>query len=464
MTIDRTRRRFLGSAGLAGAYAATSLYAPTLHAAMGRPKRAGAGYGPLAPVRDRNTGLALLELPAGFSYTTFGWAGEAMRTDEPIPSAQDGMAVVAQEGDVVTLIRNHERVTDTGAFGPKSIQWDPVAGGGTVTLRYDLRAGKLLSATPSLAGTLQNCAGGGTPWGTWLSCEEYVYEREKSLLDTVFRPLDRLTREHGYVFEVRPEGGPAEPLIACGQLRHEAAVVHPTTGDVYLTEDRDPMAGFYRMRAAKRGVLAAGGVLEMLKVEGRRDTRTGLAVGQRLECSWVRIDEPDRGHSPGSRDGLGVFMQGYEQGGAVFTRGEGAYATADAIYFTCTNGGDARCGQLFAYRPADATLELVYQSPGREVLDYPDNIAASPRGGLVICEDGERAEMLLQGLSAGGELFPFARNVTRLDGAPYGHVGDYSHAEWAGVCYSKDGSTLFANAYSPGYTVAITGPWKRGLI
>src|SRR5688500_10603164 len=113
--MNPTRRGVLG----AGAALASLLLAPQarLLAQAGAPPRAGDGYGPSKPVRDLNTGLNLLSLPAGFSYVTFGWNGEPMASDAPTPGSHDGMGVVGQVGDRVTLVRNHEIVSDRGAFG-----------------------------------------------------------------------------------------------------------------------------------------------------------------------------------------------------------------------------------------------------------------------------------------------------------------------------------------------------------
>ena len=136
---------------------------------------------------------------------------------------------------------------------------------------------------------------------------------------------------------------------------------------------------------------------------------------------------------------------------------------AAAVY--ATDGGDAKCGQVFAYYPASEELLVVYESTDPDVLDYPDNVVVSPRGGLVICEDsrGASSEHLF-GLTRTGALFQFARNDVLLDHGYRGFVGDFRNAEWAGVCFSPDGRWMFANVYNPGFSVAITGPWRDGLI
>lgn len=458
------RRRFLrhGAAlGVAG-LALSPLARMLAHA--GEPLGApfSAGYGRLKPVRDLTTGLPLLRLPEGFSYRSFGWAGEPLADGTPTPPAHDGMGMVRVRGDRLTLIRNHEVVRADGAFGPSACQYDARCGGGTVTLEFDAAKGEPGAAHASLSGTLQNCAGGATPWNSWLSCEEFVSRAGREA--PVKSGATVLEKDHGFVFEVPADGvSRAEPLLGLGQFRHEAASVHALSGHVFLTEDLEPAAGFYRFVPKKNGELHRGGRLQMLKALGSDDLRSGLRAGQRFKVEWVDIEQPEAGYED---DGgiRGVQKQGFAQGAARFTRLEGCIATTEEVFFTATNGGDAGCGQVFAYYPASAELMLVYESPDPETLDYPDNVVVSPRGGLLICQDSKGPSQHLYGLTRGGELFAFARNNVVLDGGWRGIAGDFRTAEWAGCCYSPDGRWLFANVYSPGFTVAITGPWRDGLL
>jgi uncharacterized protein len=457
---EPARRRFLqrgialGAAGLALSPLAELL----AFAGQSRDVEA-PGYGPLRPVRDLATGLPLLRLPKGFSYRSFGWTDQPLSDGTPTPPAHDGMGVLRVRGDVATLVRNHEVVRARGAFGPAGAHYDPACGGGTVTFDFDLVRGEPLAARPSLSGTMQNCGGGTTPWGTWLSCEEYVSAAGQP---SATRDGPRaLARDHGFVFEVPADGtSDAVPRAGLGQFRHEAATVHAASGVVYLTEDMEPLAGFYRFVPERRGDLARG-ELQMLKCPRRSDLRAGLRPGETMDVEWVPIEHPQRGWVDG--DVRGVQRQGLAQGAARFTRLEGCIATDDEVFFTATNGGDAACGQVFAYRPAQQQLVLVYESPAPETLDYPDNVVVSPRGGLVVCQDSKQASQHLYGLTRGGELFAFARNNVMLDGFR-GFAGDFRGAEWAGACFSPDGHWLFANIYRPGFTVAITGPWRDGLI
>jgi hypothetical protein len=413
-----------------------------------------AGYGPLLAVKDETTGVPLLQLPEGFRYLSFGWTGDAMEDGSTTPGAHDGMAAFAAGGRV-RLVRNHE-LTRGPAFLP-ALSYDPAAGGGTTTLDFDAAAGRWLGSRASLAGTMRNCAGGPTPWGSWLTCEETLADETSA---------EGYTKPHGYVFEVPADGkATCEPLGAMGRLVHEATAIDPATGIVYETEDAR-RAGLYRFVPASRGNLARGGRLEMLALAGRPafDTRTGQRSGAEYPVAWVSIDEPERAHEvPSAASGGGVRAQGEARGGAIFSRLEGAWAGADRIFFTATSGGDAEMGQVWELDPARNTLRLVFESPGADVLNMPDNCCVSPRGGLVLCEDGT-ANPCVHGLTRNGRIFRFARNNAVLAGERNGITGDFRGSELAGATFSPDGRWLFFNMQSPGLTVAITGPWGEGLL
>ena len=423
---------------------------------MSRSKRISDGYGPIAPVRDEATGLPLLELPTGFRYISFGWTGDLMDDGQRTPAAHDGMAAFAWAGRV-RLIRNHE-LTMGPAIGAPSLTYDVAAGGGTTTLDFDGSRGAWLGARASLGGTVRNCAGGPTPWGSWLTCEESVAEPGTN------QPFRQV---HGYIFEVPLDGSSTrEPLVAMGRFVHEAVAIDPATGIVYETEDAR-RAGFYRFLPKNRERLSDGGSLQMLAIAGRPrvDTRTAQRVGSTYTVTWVPIDQPDRAHVGGERPGSGggVFEQGWLRGGAAFARLEGAWFGGGKVYVTATSGGDAAMGQVWELDVATNSLRLVFESPGASVLNMPDNICVSPRRGLVLCEDATQ-NPCVRGLTVDGRLFTFARNNVVLAGQSRGMSGDFRAREFAGATYSPDGQWLFLNIQSPGMTLAITGPWSNGLL
>jgi secreted PhoX family phosphatase len=453
------RRSFLKSA--AAAAAAVPFHA-LLARAEGLPQAAAAralrtgGYGPLVDALDGATGLPLLKLPEGFRYVTFGWAGDVMVDGARTPGKHDGMGAFAAGPARVRLVRNHETDRGTPFCG---VAYDRGACGGTTTIEFDTETGRFISARASLSGTMRNCAGGPTPWGSWLTGEETT--------DSVGKP-------HGYVFEV-PADGVADPtpIRAMGRFSHEAVAVDPATGYLYQTEDPGASvasffggsrhkSGFYRFVPNVKGQLAAGGGLFMLKVKEARkvDLGNSYANGTTFDVEWVPIENPDDPDGKTSDDF--VWSQGRAQGAATFARLEGCWYGNGKVYVVATDGGRGQ-GQVWEYDPSAETISLLFESPGKHVLDKPDHLTVSPRGGIVLCEDGGGDEFL-HGLTTSGEIFVFAQNNVRLRGERNGLTGDFRGAEWAGPCYSPDGTWLFANIYDPGITVAITGPWQSGAL
>ena len=415
-----------------------------------------AGYGPLFETLDEATGLPLLMLPEGFRYVSFGWRGDILSSGQATPAAHDGMAAFPAGNGRTRLVRNHEVGSGT-PFG--GTVYDSKGGGGTTTLEFDTHNGELIGAWDSLSGTLTNCAGGPTPSGSWLTCEE----------TTSFTAAPN-GMPHGYIFEVPADGvGSPVPLRQMGRFSHEALACDPVTGYIYETEDAGFNSGFYRFIPVNPNNLTLGGSLSMLKVKGTNLANLGTSYtnGTTFDVEWVPIGTPD--NPANGMPGNFVWSQGRAQGAATFARLEGCwYGNDEKIYVVSTNGGGSVAGQgaqgqIWVYDPRNETMSLLFQSPGASVLNAPDNITVSPRGGLVLCEDGS-GEEFLHGLTVDGEIFQFAKNNVFLNGERNGITGDFRGSEFAGACYSPDGHWLFCNIQSPGITFAIRGPWKSGAL
>lgn len=437
---------------------------------------------------DETTGLPLLRLPEGFRYLSYGWTGDVMDDGTVTPPAHDGMGVIAENGDVLTLCRNHEVSSDGPCIRhPNGQPYDRNAQGGCSQLQFDAAQGKWLNSQVAFSGSSRNCAGGITPWGTWLTCEE-----------TVLGPADpdyyqgnekrTFEKTHGWIFEVpvaeltspgtKPPTAEPVPLVDMGRFVHEAVAIDRETGIVYETEDRGT-SGFYRFLPNQPGKLAAGGVLEIAEVVGQSDLRGGFTNGSTFDVRWHRIDRPTLAHSaeslkqPPDKNGfvgdeLGVFKQGKAKGGSTFSRLEGCWYGNGKIYFDATSGGAAKAGQIWQYDPKSETLTLLFESPSKPTLNMPDNLCVSPRGGIVLCEDNDYGAneypQRAFGLSQDGRLRLLAENNVRLDGQKNGFRGDFRTKEWAGATFSPDGRWLFINLQTPGITCAITGPWEDTLV
>lgn len=426
------------------------------------------GFGPL-----QKDPRGMLDLPRGFSYEVISRYGDAMDDGLLVPSRHDGMAAFARPDGQLNIVCNHECYAvapRTGPFGRSlehlsSVNRDLVydfgngkspGNGGTTTIVYDPSTRERKRIHMSLAGTEINCAGGPTPWGSWLSCEEIFRDAGSSF---EYNRLVNREKRHGYIFEVAADATgmvKPQPITEMGRFEHEAAAVDPATGVVYLTEDRHDSL-LYRFVPNEPGKLLQGGVLQALAVKDRPtfDTRNWFnrpqfATNARFDCEWLDLNDPDV-------DSNELRLVGQELGAAMFARGEGICYAAGEIVITATIGGAAHLGQVFAYKPGQnegtateqaGQLRLLVESEENSVLHNADNVSGTPWGDLVVCEDTQ-GHCGLVGVQADGTQYPIADNP-------------YSDSELAGVCFAPDGKTMFVNIQVPGATLAITGPWSDG--
>jgi len=431
------------------------------HAALER------GYGPLARVADQN-GQEILALPEGFRYVSFGKTGEPLMDGTGLtPRSHDGMGCFPGPEGTIRLIRNHENRNAAGVSTlgvPHSgTPYDARAFGGTITIDFDPVRMRPVREFVSICGTTVNCSGGLAYRDVgWLTCEETTADARNGFL-----------QPHGYAFLVPASGfGPVLPvaLKEMGRFAKEAALADERAGIVYQTEDAGNNSGFYRFVPVDADDLGRGGRLQMLKVADQPGFTgfIGQTVGPVLHCEWADIDNPDPNLAGGQAS---CFAQGRAQGGAAFNRLEGVYrGEGGSIYFISTAGGEAQRGQLWRFRPTGADtglLKLAFQSPSSGVLDSPDNMCVTPSGAILFCEDDASGD------NDTHPLAPGFRNIDRLiglsrDGVPFEFaVNIHNESEFAGACFSPDGSILFVNLFGgsaagSGLTCAITGPWRRG--
>ncbi|MDC0722228.1 alkaline phosphatase PhoX [Nannocystis bainbridge] len=386
-----------------------------------------AKYGDLVSDPD-----GILDLPPGFSYKILTRLFDPLSDGYRSPGLPDAMGAFPGPDGTIILMRNHELgvldILHTPLYPEQPVPpeaYNPGASGGVTRLVIDNDTLELKSSNLVLFGTLRNCAGGMSPWG-WLSCEETV------------------DGKHGYTYLCSTEATSVQPprqIAGYGRYRHEAACIDPRTFVAYLTEDRGDSC-LYRFVPDDKADPFTGKLQALRAVEVDRFATTDMEVGQVVAIAWVDVDEP----TPNDDS---VRAKAQAKGAAVVKRGEGIVYWQGAVYVCSTNGGPVGGGQIFKLvdGPDGGTLELVARSEDLEVLDHPDNITVAPWGELFMAEDGN-GDNYVRGLDAKGHVFDFARNAK-------------SDSEFAGVCFSPDGKTMFVNLMFDHLTVAIRGPFPE---
>ncbi|TAD83121.1 MAG: DUF839 domain-containing protein [Sphingomonadales bacterium] len=440
------RRHFLGTTATAfAALAASGCVSRGEGAVATAAPRSADGFTGYGALRTDPAGL--LDLPEGFSYRVISRLGDTMDDGGTVPDRADGMGCFDLGNGEIALVRNHELQPQHDAGGPIAKGYGKRNGvfvpGGTTTIVLDAATLAVKRQFRSLGGTIRNCSGGVTPWGTWLTCEEAPTGPGQPR-------GDGLDKSHGWVFEVPASARglvDAVPLTAMGRFNHEAAAVDPATGIVYQTEDRDDSV-LYRFLPKVPGKLAEGGRLQAMVIEGLADTRNwnspAMAVGKPYRVSWVDLDEVEA-----PKDDL--RQRAAAKGAALVARGEGLHMGSREVFACCTSGGAKQLGQILKLTPGVAgapdMIELFFESESTAQFNYGDNLTVAPNGHLIVCEDQytDVSDNHIRGITP--------------DGRPYNLARIAIQTELAGGCFSPDGKWLFVNAYGPTATLAITGPW-----
>lgn len=422
-----------------------------------------ANVGPYGPLLKDPKGV--LDLPKGFSYQIFSETGSRMDDGFQVPSALDGMAAFPGPNGTTVLVRNHELSPgdprtlpffDRKAYDliPRELVYDSGLAerhvcGGTTTVVYDTKKQKMLTHYLSLAGTSTNCAGGRTPWNTWISCEE----------TTIYSVSGEKDTNHGYCFEVDPLAGKLKAprrLTSLGRFRHEAIAIDPRDGVVYLTEDL-AIGLLYRFIPEKPNDLTGPGRLQALSImdmpgkstANRKDLGPDvIPMNQSMKVRWIDMDDTDNLNND-------MMQRGKALGANTFCRGEGIDYGFGKLVFTCTSGGPAKQGQVWRYTPGKnagkanetpGSLELFAEPNDRNIMSMVDNLCIAPNGHVILTEDNGQAHARVLGITPQGQIYEIAKNVKNMH-------------ELAGCTWSADGKTLFFNIFDEGGTVAVTGPW-----
>ncbi|GGQ74964.1 alkaline phosphatase PhoX [Couchioplanes azureus] len=479
-----SRRTFLTGGTAAGVGLAVAGAVPSLaQAAPGRGHRPAGSRVPFPPLVDDPDGI--LALPAGFRYAVVTRTGVTRldRGQGLTPASHDGMAVYPAGHGRYTLIQNHE-IHPGAEFGVPHVKgtvYDPgaVDAGGCTVIRTD-RAGRNLGEFVALSGTAVNCAGGPTPWGTWLTCEET--EDRAGTTWTEGNRSGVYQKDHGYVFEVRADGtADPRPIKCLGRYAHEALAIDTDRTHVYLSEDAAKPNGLFYRWTAPRGVRVGPGVLTRLAPDAGvlaamqiimddgsvlPDVAylTSAQLGRPFPVRWIEVPERDAKTTP-------VRKQFTD---AQITRGrkfEGVWGTDKGVYVVNSyawKDGDLPAdavphdGMVWFYDYRARTIQLVTYFPHQKTaengavakysdltFDGPDNVTVTPWGSLVLAEDGAGASHVLSAFP-GGPTYAIARN-------------QLNDSEFCGPTFTADGRVLFVNMQDPGLTLAITGPWEKYL-
>ena len=258
--------------------------------------------------------------------------------------------------------------------------------GGVSAIHFDAD-GEILDAYRILEGSHSNCAGGITPWDTWLSCEEaYIGS--------------------GLVWECDPTGeNEAVAHPAMGNWAHEAAAVDPVDEMVYLTED-NAEGLLYRYTPDAYPDLSAG-------------TLEAMLVAEDGSVTWAAVPDPSAAETPTREQVPGAFLT---------PGGEGIWYHDGSIWYTTKTDNRVHAVDLRAQQ-----YTLIWDGTGdRQPLTGVDNITVEEGSGdLFVAEDGGNMEVVI--ITPEGEVAPFCRIPDPVE----------ENSEITGPCFNPNRNRLY---------------------
>jgi secreted PhoX family phosphatase len=502
-----TRRQILGGGAAGVGLAVTGLVpslgggvaaaaVPSALTARGGAGGAGATGRPFPPLQDDPNGI--LALPPGFTYTIASRAGltDLSFGQGKTPDFHDGTAVVDVNKNGYTLIQNHELNPNAAAFGVPHVAgtvYDPGArnASGCTVLVTD-KAGNRTAEWVGLSGSVRNCAGGPTPWGGWLTCEETYITAGAAW--SAGGQSGTYEKNHGYVYEVFAAPSDQQvpkPIKAFGRFEHEAIAFEPGNTRVYLTEDAGGPNGLvYRWTAPRNTKLRAGIATALSDTAGKLEAMqirlddgsilpdvtyiTSAQLGRPFDVTWTEVPDREATTTPTRTQFVdGTVTRGKKFEG-IWSTNQGAYIV-NSFAFGASDlpaAATKHDGMVWFYDFSDQTITLVTYFPHNPLaegegayppypdlyFDGPDNVSVTPYGTLVLAEDGVRASHVLSAVP-GGPTYAIARGM--LTNGTSNGASTYS--EFTGPTFTPDGKILFVNIQNPGITLAISGPWNRYL-